>query len=229
MRVTHTEMALILDKRHGKPSRRMMRLPVSHSEEMIERPCPMVFGGSYVLSDGARSTHVSVVEVPRREPLGLLDSRDARHEGYPSVALARQAFEGHHGGSGDGRIVWVIAFAVTGTERDELSDTPVFLAKSGEYTTIAGRQAVPGDPEVCILPGEGERARVLALARDEAPTRDQVEDLIATGEILRASMTSMKARNRAALIVREAEKLRAELRDGPFRAPDALRSARAAS
>jgi hypothetical protein len=52
----------------------------------------------------------------------------------------------------------------------------------------------------------------------------KVEGIIADGETLRGSLLSMKARRRAALIVKEAEKLRGELAVGSGPS-DPLRSA----
>jgi hypothetical protein len=225
MKITAGEMTLIKDRRHGKPPRRAMRIPVSFTGEMIQRPCPFRRGSAYTLSDGERIAYITVTSVEMQR-LGDLDSAAARLEGYTEAVFALGAFAERWGSVSERREVWVISFMVT-SQPEPLSDDPVFLAKVGDYTNVAGRQAVPGDPEVCILPGEGERARVQAIAAKEAPTRKEVENVIATGETLRSAMLSMKARNRAALIVREAEKLRAELlsSDRPL---DVLSSARAA-
>lgn len=230
MNITPEEMTLILERRHGRPARRMMRLPVTHTGEAIERKCPVRRGESYKLSDGERETYITVIEEPRRERLGEMSYGDARREGYDNPIVAMMAFVNRERmgamstANGLGREVWVIAFEHTENERLPSADTPVFLSGDGGYTTVASLQSVPGDPEV-VLPsdGEGERARVLALAHREAPTREQIEALIGYVGELRETMLSMKDRNRLALIAKELSKL-------SVAAPpvDALRSARAA-
>lgn len=227
MRITAEEMTLVLDHAHGRQLRRMMRLPVTHNHEADERKCPMKVGSAYKLSDGTRETWIMVTAV-RRERLGDLTDGDVRREGYKSRGEALFALLGFNMLDCELRWMWVISFVGTGNEPSPLSDTPVFLSGDGGYTTVAGLQSVPGDPEVAIVDeSEGERARVLALALREAPTREQVEGLLASAETLRETMLSMKARRRAALIVREIEKLRGEVVVAEV-PPDAVRCARAA-
>jgi len=214
MIVTPEEMALIKERPHGRQPRRMMRLPVTYNDEAMKRPCPMRVGKSYTLQTDRKGepcqVFILVISV-REERLGELLESDSRREGYKSREAALEAYYTRHGPFvADNGQVWAISFQVV-MEPITTLDQPVFLSKVGDYTTLAGRQAVPGDPEVCIIPGEGEQARVMALAARQGPAYGAINRATREVESLRESLTGMKARNRAALIARELVKLQNEL------------------
>ena len=76
-------------------------------------------------------------------------------------------------------------------------DSPVFLSKSGDYTMIASRQAVPGDPEVMMpFAKDLEKARRKALEGRIGPQRQLVGKISTEVGALKSSLASMKARNR---------------------------------
>jgi hypothetical protein len=209
MIVSQTEIDMIRT-RHGKPARRMMRLPVTYDAEAIKRPCPMRMGYSYKLQtrDLSETQWVLVNATPYARRAGGMTLDEARHEGYRTLDERMQALGDL--GEPTGGNVWVIAFQPVDAPVSAL-DAPVFLSKVGDYTTLAGRQAVPGDPEACVIPGEGERARVMALAERQGPQLGAINRATREVESLRDSLMSMKARNRAKLIAKELAKLQAEL------------------
>ena len=188
-----------------------MRLPASGSPK--ER-CPLNVGGVYNLQPRLFTKGQATITVTNayREPLKALCPNDARREGHGGVQGALEAWRRSHGLPRDGQLVWVVEF-VRGDESEwVMHDAPVYLSKIGDYTTIAGKQAVRGDPELCLpLPGVAESARVMAIARRQGPALGQINKATREVETLRDAMVTMRARNRAKLIERELTKLRGEL------------------
>lgn len=101
----------------------------------------------------------------------------------------------------DGVDVW--SFTFEKGDHAALQDRPVYLAKTGDFTFTASRQAVPGDPEMLTpFTKDLERARQKALERRVSPERAMLKREAANaGELLRA-MRSMKARE----LVRRAQR-----------------------
>lgn len=188
----------------------MMRLPASGSPK--ER-CPLNIGGVYNLQPRlfARGQAKITVTSARREPLDALCQNDARREGHGGVQGALEAWRRSHGLPREGQLVWVVEF-VRGDESEWVThDSPIYLSKIGDYTTIGSKSAVPGDPELCLpLPGASETARVMAIAQRQGPALGQINRATQEVETLRDAMVTMRARNRAKLIERELAKLRAE-------------------
>lgn len=202
MVVAPAEIRLIATMR-----RRMMRLPVLDSV-----PCPVRVGRAYRLQPRpfAPAEATVTVTVVRREALLALTPEDARREGYGSVQGALDAWQRAHGEPAPEQRVWVVSFVCGDHSEFTRQDEPVYLAKHGDYTTRPAK-AVLGEPEVTILPGAGESARVMALARRQRPVQQKIDKVLEDVESLKAAMLGMKARNRAKLIERELTKLRQEL------------------
>ncbi len=105
---------------------------------------------------------------------------------------------------------WLIRFE-KGNHQDKL-DSPVFLAKYGDYTMTPSKQAVRGDPEVMSLfAADLEAARRRALEKRVNPQQQALNRIRADTDTLLAAMTAMKDRNRLKLIRREIDKLTAKL------------------
>jgi hypothetical protein len=211
MIVAQRDIDLVLNPRLR---RRMMRLPV-HPKV----PCPVRLGKPYGLQPRPfvkAQVRITVIQL-RREALQALSLADARREGYASPAGALDAYRRANGPSADDQQVWVVSF-VRGEEDEFMAqDTPVYLARFGDFTTREGRQAVPGDPEYCPVSSDRvEAARVMALASRSLPARRAITR--AEGEVatLREAMTTMRARNRAKLIERELGKLTVEVTQRPI-------------
>ena len=208
MVVAQSEIDLVLNP---ALRRRMLRLPASAS---AKAQCPLRQGGVYNLAPrpfAKGQVTVTVFDV-RREPLADLSLADSRREGYASPAGAVDAWKRAHGLPADGQLVWVVSFTRGDESEFMTQDRPIYLTKFGDYGTIAGRQAVPGDPELCVIPGAAEQARVMALATRQQGVSSAIQrtrnDL--DGK-LRGQMISMKTRSRARLIEKEMAKLEAEL------------------
>lgn len=97
--------------------------------------------------------------------------------------------------------VWIVRFE-KGDWRPQ-SDRPVYLARSNDFTMIASKQTVKGDPELLSpVADDIRRARRKALegrvSPEVAALRKQVED----ADTCQRAMTNMKARN----LVRRAQR-----------------------
>jgi hypothetical protein len=108
---------------------------------------------------------------------------------------------------------WLVSF-LKGDEAEVFNDAPVYLASTGDFTTVASRQAVPGDPE--YLPPFAEdlaRARQKALEKRVEPHRTDLAAMRAAHKRMaeRKHTMAVAARRRLALIERETEKLAGEL------------------
>lgn len=185
--------------------RRMIRLPVGTYRLKV--------GHAYKLQAqrGVGGVVVTVTEV-REEPLADLTVGDARREGFGTVQGALGAWERWHGKPARDQRVQVVSF-VLGDESAFFrgTDTPVYLSKYRDYTIFASRQAVKGDPEVMLVPGSGERARVMALAERQAPQAQAITRLRDQVSELKQAMLGMKARSRMRLIERELGKILDEM------------------
>jgi hypothetical protein len=193
---------------HPRFKRRTIRLPV-----IPKVACPVRTGHVYKLQTrrGARSQlEITVTEVTRGI-LGALTTADARREGFGGVESAMRAWTRWYGQPTTRQPVWIVDFVKGDATARVNADTPVYLSRYGDYTTHGYRQAVPGDPEACILPGAGESARVHAIAARQEPLSEALERAAREVGMLRESMLTMKARNRARLIEKELARLRAEL------------------
>jgi hypothetical protein len=188
--------------------RRMMRLPASSSPRA---KCPLEVGGVYHLQPrlfAPSQAEITVVPPVRREPLDELTLSDARREGHGGVQGALEAWTRAHGQPRPGQLVWVVPF-VAGDESEFVTQTDaVFLRRTSGYTTTSDQLSAG---EVIAVPGAGEHARVVAMARRQAPQRAAIRRMAEDIETVQYVMLTMKARNRAKLIARELAKLQAEL------------------
>jgi hypothetical protein len=105
---------------------------------------------------------------------------------------------------------WLVFFAL-GDHR-EAFDRAVYLAKYGDYTMTASKQAVAGDPEV-LMPFACDlaAARKHALEKRISPQQQALDRIRADTDTLLAAMKALKDRNRLKLIRREIDKLAAKL------------------
>jgi hypothetical protein len=160
--------------------RRQMRLPVENRPPRIGRICK--------LWAADREPITITVSAVRKEPLEAISRGDARREGYASRQGAIDAFRARYG---DVDRVFVIDFLVG---RHEIKDQPIYLARRGSDYTVRREQAMVGEPEVMVAPGESEKARIVALAKDLNPQYEVLSSLYLDLEKLRESLKSMKAR-----------------------------------
>jgi hypothetical protein len=201
------ERTLTLPVRYGKLTRKGS--PKAHRTDArggkALRGCPVRKGGVYHLK--APTPYDRYRAVAERQPTralmvlrlwDLCDRHRARGLTITVTAVERQA---EH---------WLVHFA-PGSHADQF-DRPVFLAKYGDYTMTPSKQAVPGDPEV-LLPLEADlaKARAKAIERRVSPDRHIVQDAKKQLTPLQQSMVSMKARTRLARVLKELEKIEADL------------------
>jgi hypothetical protein len=110
----------------------------------------------------------------------------------------------------DGTLVWVVRFEPG--DRRELFDRSVYLSKVGDYTMTASTQAVPGDPELMSpLAEDIAKARLKALERRVSPEREVITQAKGALSPLQRSMSEMRCRTRLARVLKELEKIEAEL------------------
>lgn len=182
-------------------------LPVRIGRFGERKACPARQGGIYCLR--ARVPYELYVSMAEREPsraravLYLIErvSRPTPTVTVTVLAVGRQQVEGVD--------TWVVRYR-KGEHRD-LFERPMYLSKIGDLTTQQSRQAIPGDPEVVVLPGEGERARMMEIAQRAQPHRENVKRAANEIDTLKGALFDMKARRRAELISRELAKLANEL------------------
>lgn len=202
MIVTQTEIAEI--SRRVRP-RRILELPVHIGPLGETKRCPLRRGSVYKLTAShpyARYRREAEAEPHRVAAiLRLIDRCDVP---APLVMITVKEVERH----GDR---WLVRF-LRGDHRGAFEDRDVYLSKYGDYTMSAKRQAVPGDPPVMTPFSEDlERARRQALERRFGPQQQMVARLRSDTETLAQSIVDMKARNRAKVILREIDKLSAQL------------------
>ena len=229
MIVSAREIDLILRPRLR---RRMMRLPAQiqppHLGQLLKLQTRLFV---------KHRVEVTVVAVPRRELLAALSLADARREGYEHLDAAYRAWVESNGVPQPEQQVWVVAFVKGDATEHFAQDAPAYLrqrARDGavrsDFTTRPdlALKDEHGAVELSVLPGAGEQARVMALAAQTLPpvvlAETQATQLADTVGSLKDSMVSMKARNRARLIAKQVEQLRAELPITPVASP--VRTAR---
>lgn len=202
MIVTHVEITEI--NRRVRP-RRVLELPVQLGPLGETKRCHLRKGGVYKLTASvayAKYRREAEAEPDRRVAvLRLIDRCDVP---IPKTTITVREVERH----GDS---WLVRFLL-GDHRGALEDRDVYLSKYGDYTTSAKRQAVQGDPPLMTPFAEDlEKARRQALERRFSPHRDVLSRMHSDAETLAQSLASMKARNRAKVLLKEIEKLSAQL------------------
>lgn len=141
---------------------------------------------------------------PRKRAVLALIGRVERWEPKPIAITVSHEPERH----GD---VWFVRF-LRGDHADMLDDSPLYLAGDGTFTSVASRQAVPGDPEyLAPLAEDLARAREAARQKRLTPAQEIVKRMKADAETCREVMISVKAGNRARLIQKQLKKLSDEL------------------
>ena len=201
MKIDARELDAILRR---KWPRRQMRLPVEWDEHGVRVKCPAVEKRTLALTDGERGVRVTVTGVAR-SPHGAIGKLDAEREGYGSIDMAIAAWTERHGDTDPNRPVWVIDFIVGDASALLTADEPILLARGGGYTHSTAR-AIPDEPEVMLVPGAGERARVEALM-EQIPRQEQsLQDASMHVGACRESLASMKARKHVANAERELAK-----------------------
>jgi hypothetical protein len=187
--------------RHPKTGR-VLRMAGAASGVAVAR-CPMRKGGTYRLRGPVPYTgyrdEADDQPTRARAVLALYDlcHLPAKTETVTVTSVERQGE------------TWLIRFR---KGELDLLDRPVFLARQGDYTTIASRQAVPGDPEVMMQFAEDlQEARKKARERRLTPQQEGLAKVRAEVETCRGVMTTMKAKTRLRLILKELEKLEAEV------------------
>lgn len=213
-----------IDQIRGKMRRRVLHLPVEH--ELIKGtarhprtgrtlPACDVVGGKAIKRCPLRERSVTTLapgvthaqyraqaQAQSTRAMGVLWFLD-RCETLRTVTITVTKVERQ----GD---VWLVHFA-KGDRADEL-DHDVFLAKYGDYTMSASKQAVPGDPPVMMpLAEDLAKARAKARERRVSPQRELVSKMQADADTLQRALSDMKDRTRAKLIAKELEKLAAKL------------------
>jgi hypothetical protein len=110
----------------------------------------------------------------------------------------------------DGEEVWTFAFEKG--SHAEVLDRPVYLAKCGDFTLTASRQAVRGDPELMTpFAKDLERARKTALERRISPQQAAVDRIRNDLDTLSRSMKSMKARTKLARLLKALDNVEAQI------------------
>lgn len=201
MLLAQAEVELILNRRI---KRRKLTLPVERGRLGELKRCPLREGGVYNLTGRLpldRFGQESLTEPTRgRQVLAWIDRCETPVKRV-LVTITHVRRE---------RERWEVSF-VRGDLRDA-QDTPIFLAGDGGYTTVASRQAVPGDPEVMMrFADDLEKARAKAREARVAPQRALVGRMCRDADTLHAALTDMKLRNRARRIAHDLAKLALEL------------------
>lgn len=199
--VRHDRMPIVA--RHPKTGR-ALRSPVTRTADSSTKRCPLRADGVYTL-------HPRVpVDVYRaaaerqpthaRKVLYWISQCETKSR-QVTITVTSVDREGDE---------WVVRFE-KGDWRAN-SDRPVYLAQQNDFTMVASRQTVKGDPEyLSPLAEDIRRARERALEVRVSPHRAQVQRLRDEADTLAGAMTSMKARNRVRLAAKELEKALAEL------------------
>lgn len=235
MIVAQAELDQILDRKIRK---RLLELPVRYASKTSEsdkgalKRCPMRKGGVYRLFPPLPFERFLERAPGQPTPTHHQEPRlDPAHEGHPWVL--------HYGGSPSARSVlwligrverwepkpvtitvreverqgdvWLVSF-LKGEEAEIFDDSLPYLAPDGGFTSIASRQAVPGDPPYCPPFAEDlERARENARKKRLSPAEELVSKMREDAKTCREVMAGVKARNRARLILKEIGKLADEL------------------
>jgi hypothetical protein len=168
------------------------------------KKCPVRPGGVYHLKGRVPyeqyQTEAQNQPTRARAVLRLIDQCEAPAKTVTITVLTTEAQDEQ----------WLIRF-IKGDHATTF-DHPVYLAKYGDFTTEASKQAIPGDPEVMTPSAEDlTKARAKARERQTTPQLEGLARLRDEADTLRASMTKMKARNRIALAIKEIDKTVTEL------------------
>jgi hypothetical protein len=181
----------VRDARHPRTGR-VLRTSEQSSGTAL-RKCPMRKGATYSLRAAvpcARYRQLASAEPTRaRSVLRLYDLCE-----HPTVKPVRITVIEAPERQDD---VWLVRFVVNekADEHVEVLDPPIFLAKYGDYTMSASRQAIPGDPEAQFPFAEDlENARQRAREGMIAPQRETLARLSAEIDSCARVMKAMKAR-----------------------------------
>lgn len=188
MIVAQAELDAILNRKIRK---RVLELPVRHGRLGELKRCPMRRGGVYHLKPPLpfdRLLERAVQRQPRKEAVLWLIGRVERWEPKPvTITVSHEPLR-----QGD---VWFVRF-LRGDEAEVFDDSPLFLSGDGSFTSIASRQAVPGDPPYWPPFAEDlERARTAAREKRVSPDLTSVRRLTGGLKTCREVMSNIKAAN----------------------------------
>jgi hypothetical protein len=175
--------------------RRVIHLPVIYGQHGERKRCPMREGGVYHLK--GRIPYELYLATAQDQPtrargvLRLIDRCESPAKTVTITVLATEMQDEK----------WLIRF-IKGNHAT-VFDRPVYLARYGDYTTEAGRQAVPGDPELMTpFPEDLAKARAKALERQLSPQQLALQQAANRAQTLQQSLKNMKARD----LVRRAQR-----------------------
>lgn len=193
-----------IDQINGRMRRRFLHLPLTRGRLGELKRCPVRRGGVYRLRPPVPhddyAERASLQPTRARAVLTLIDLCETPIR-TATITITNVEREGE---------TWLVHFA-KGDRAGDL-DRPIFLSKDGGYTMNSSRQAVPGDPEV-LMPFAEDLAKARAKARERrvSPQRALVNKMQADADTLRASLATMKARNRLRRIEHDLRTLTLEL------------------
>jgi hypothetical protein len=177
----------VIDQIRGRMRRRVLELPVKRGSKG-ELKVPVRAGGVYTLKPPIPADRYKIeAEQQPTRARAILHMIDLCETPVRTVTVTvthppeRQKDK------------WLVRFE-KGDWRAQ-SDRPIFLAKYGDYTMTASKQAIPGDPELMSpFAKDLAKARARALECRVSPQREAVQRAWSNMEILQESMTSMKIR-----------------------------------
>jgi hypothetical protein len=198
----------VIDQINSKIRRRVLELPVKQGSRFGElKKCPMREGGVYKLQAAIPyGKHRAIAEAQptvARSVL-LLIERCMTPAKTVMITVTEPVVR-----NGDR---WVVRFE-KGDWSDQ-GDEDVYLCRDNDFTTIASRQTVKGDPPLMTpFAKDLEHARKKAREKREQPYRSDMALLRAAQRRMAVRKHDMQitARKRLALIERETEKLASEL------------------
>jgi hypothetical protein len=186
MIVAQTELDQILDRKIRK---RLLELPVRHGKFGERKRCPVRLGQQvdlYPPIPFERMLARAEQRQPRKHAVVWLIGRVERWEPKPVTITVSQTpvIQGE---------VWLVRF-IRGSEREAFDTSAVYLSADGGFTTVASRQAVPGDPEY-LAPFAEDLARARLDAREKRLTPQLADVRRLTGDLqkCRDVMTNVKA------------------------------------
>jgi hypothetical protein len=201
--VPQAELDAILDR---KVRKRLLELPVRYGGFGELKRCPTRVGKVERLVPPLpfdRLLARAEAREPRKHAVLWLIGRVERWEPKPVTITVREVER-----QGE---VWLVSF-LRGEEAEIFDDSLPYLSGDGGFTSIASRQAVPGDPPYCPPFAEDlERARENARKKRLTPAEELVSKMREDAKTCREVMAGVKARNRARLILKEIGKLADEL------------------
>ncbi|HEY4452406.1 MAG TPA: hypothetical protein VGN13_12525 [Solirubrobacteraceae bacterium] len=198
MIVSDVELREILSAKHR---RRTLERPVTYGRFGERKRCPVKLGGVYRLT--TKTPYEAYRNQAQREPtraravLHLIE-RCLESKMQLSITISETPVM-----VGDR---WIVRF--TKGDHRGVQDRPLYLSKVGDYTFDSWRQAVPGDPDVCLpLAADIEKARRETAERRIHPQVDNVRKMErGAGELARA-MKRMKVENaKAESLIRRAQR-----------------------